>query len=332
MVRQPTIVIFAIIVGLFACEGKQNKLSSTSIREIARDIAKSNILMGDAVGIAGNRPRQWGRYEVLRLTATDKELLGLTNDTNGVVRCYAFQALSERNTTKLFPIILQHLSDTGTVQTLYGCLVGFQKVGDFFLETITETENGNSLYQLTDIQKALVDSLLLFESDSKLKARDNLLLKIEPLEKYYQRIRQIALVEDNKIALVALSKYKRQTDKPLIAELLKDVGNQSYGFAAVVNFPDPTFFPALRETLQKEIKSNNGNNDKRLQLLYQAIVQYKDQPSRQLLQSALHEAKGMQSIYNYDYLYQALKLYPAPIYNGLLKPIYSNISTEKRGT
>ena len=134
------------------------------------------------------------------------------------------------------------------------------------------------------------------------------------------------------MAFVALSKFKKQEDKPLIEQLLKDTDSQTYGFLAVVNFPDRSFFPVLQQTLRNEVTKDNGGNDRRLQLLYQAIVQYKDQTSRQLLQSVLKEAKGMQSIYHSDYLHQALKKYPAAIYDGLLKPIYTVASTETSGT
>lgn len=288
--------------------------------------------MGGAVGIAGERPKQWDRYEALHSKATDKELLALTNDTNAVVRCYAFQAFVTRNKTDIFPIVVQHLSDTTTVHTLFGCLGGSQKAGDFFLETITETRGNDNFQRLTEKQRAIVDSLLLFDNGSRLKARDELLAEIEPLEKYYKRIRQLATEENNKMAFVALSKFKKQEDKSLIKQLLKDTDSQTYGFSAVVNFPDRSFFPVLQQTLTNEVTKDNSGNDRRLQLLYEAIVQYKDQTSRQLLQSILREAKGMQSIYHSDYLHQALKKYPASIYDGLLKPIYAVASTKTSGT
>src|SRR5688572_7417493 len=146
MLRLNYYIILAILVELFACKEKQDKLSSQSISEIVKDIAKTNVLMGSAVGIAAERPRQWDRYEVLRSKATHKELLALTNDTNAVVRCYAFQALAERKINNLFPVILRHLSDTATVHTLYGCLGGSQKVGDFFLETIAQRDSNLKSY------------------------------------------------------------------------------------------------------------------------------------------------------------------------------------------
>lgn len=288
--------------------------------------------MGGAVGIAGERPEQWDRYEVLRSKATDRELLALTNDTNAVVRCYAFQALVTRSKTDIFPIVVQHLSDTTTVHTLYGCLCGLQKAGDFFLEAFTEIRGNDKFEQFTEKQKAIIDSLLLFDNGSKLEARNKLLADIQSLEKYYKRIRQLATEENSKMAFVALSKFKKQEDTPLIEQLLKDIDSQTFGFSAVINFPDRSFFPVLQQTLRNEVTKENGGNDWRIQLLYQAIVQYKDQTSRQLLQSVLKEAKGMQSIYHSDYLHQALKKYPAAIYDGLLKPIYAVAPTETSGT
>jgi hypothetical protein len=328
MVRPSIILISAFLIGLFACKAKQDKLSSVSINEITTDIAKTNVLMGDAVGIAGERPAQWYRYEVLCSKATDKELLTLTKDTNAVVRCYAFQALAERSRTRLFPVIVQHLSDTTTIHTLYGCLGGSQRAGDFFLEIIRENKDTGTFNLLSEKERVIIDSLLLFNSNNRLQARDELLAEIQPLERYYERLKQIAIEEKSKVAVVALAKYRKQQDKPLIAELLQEKNNQFYGFAAVVNFPDRSFFPILKQTLTNEVTKNNGGNDRRIQLLYQAIVQYKDQTSRQLLQSVLKEAKGMQSIYHSDYLHQALKKYPAAIYDGLLKPIYAVAQTE----
>ncbi|RYE52216.1 MAG: hypothetical protein EOP48_16950 [Sphingobacteriales bacterium] len=174
------------------------------------EIAKTNVLMGDAVGIAGERIKQWDRYEVLRSKATYRELLDLTNDTNAVVRCYAFQALAARRNTDLFSIVVQHLSDTATVHTLYGCLGSSQKAGDIFLETLKENRGNGTFKQLNEKQKVTIDSLLLFDDNNRLQARDELLAKIQPLEKYYERLKQIAIEEKNKVAVVTLAKYRKK--------------------------------------------------------------------------------------------------------------------------
>jgi hypothetical protein len=318
MARQ-YILIFVILVELYACNQRQDKLS-----EIVTNIAKCNVVMGSEVGYGGERPEQWDRYEALRSIATEQELLALTNDTNGVVRCYAFQALAARKTTDMFPVVIKHLSDTATIETLSGCLGRHQKAGDFFLELIERSDNDGWFFQLNEKQQDIIDSLLIFQTGHHLEARDKLLAKMQPREKYYEAIRQIATIENNELAMELLSKYRKQQDKPLIEALLKDPNTQVLGFALVHHFPDSSFFSYIQQALENdiaEIKKNNTFNSQ-VGSLYQVIVQYKDQPSRKLLEFALNEIKGTPSLYNLNYMREALELYPDPIYNGLIKPVH----------
>jgi hypothetical protein len=330
-----SLLSFTVIV-LLACKGKQEERPNTSdvlrepvlasdkrsfaFRAIVTDIAKANVVMGSAVGIAGSRPEQWDRYVALRSMATDKELLALTSDTNTVVRCYAFQALVERNTIDLFPVVLRHLSDTAAVHTLYGCLGGSQKVGDFILGKISARSSQDGYYVMNMSQRNIVDSLLLYENDNRLEAREKLLIKMEPLKKYYIPVRRLVTEGCNKTAIVALSKYREQQDIHLIKELLKDPNSQELGFGAVTNFPHRSFYPFLEKALKDKIENSREGG---LQELYYALVQYKDQASKQLLKYALSEAKDMQYVYHSDCLSQALREYPAKIYEGIVKPIYT---------
>lgn len=56
-------------------------------------------------------------------------------------------------------------------------------------------------------------------------------------------------------------------------------------------------------------------------MLYRAIVRYKHQPSRALLDRVLKQSKDEAFIYHADYIHLALKEYPHPIYNGLLDQV-----------
>jgi hypothetical protein len=334
--RNVSLLSFAVVIALLACKGKQegrpaagdvlrepglsNDKRSSSFRGIVTDIAKDNVLMGSAVGIAGSRPEQWDRYVALRSMATDAELLALTSDTNTVVRCYAFQALVERNTIDLFPVALRHLSDTAAVHTLYGCLGGSQKVGDFMLGKISPRRSQDGNYVMSRSQWTIIDSLLLYENDNRLEARERLLITMKPLKEYYIPVRRLVTEEYNKTAIVALSKYRKQQDIFLIKELLNDANSQELGFGAVTNFPDRSFYPFLEKALKDKIENSRDDG---LQELYYAIVQYKDEASRQLLKYALSEAKDMQYIYHSDCLSQALREYPAKIYEGIVKPVYT---------
>lgn len=325
---------FAVVIILLACKGKQEVRPSGreilkalglvhdtfSLKMLVADIAKTNVLMGGAVGIDGGRPEQWSRFDLLRAKATDQELIALTDDTNAVVRCYAFQALAEKNYVDVYPIVICHLSDTATVRTYNGCLIGSKKAGDLMLDEVYSKCGQDGNRHLDPGQRAVVDSLLIYENDNRLEKRNMVLSGIEPLKCYYKGVRRLAIVEKNKAAVVALSKYRKKNDIPIIKEFLNDPASQKFGFAAVKNFPDPSFYPYLEKALKDEIKNDNEND---VQELYYAIVQYKNKASRELLKFALSEAKDMKYIHHSDYLSQALREYPAPIYEGLVKPIYT---------
>ena len=100
--------ITGIIISLTSCNGQ----SSTSkivlrptIQKFVDEIAKDNILKSEGVGEAGVRTKQWDRFEELRKTATDKELIELTNHENSVVRCYSFEALTSRKNVDIFQVV-----------------------------------------------------------------------------------------------------------------------------------------------------------------------------------------------------------------------------------
>jgi hypothetical protein len=319
---------FVVVVILLACNGKQQENSSDrkvlkepfTLRTLVADIAKENVLMGGAVGIDGGRPDQYNRFDLLRSKATDQELIALTNDTNAVVRCYAFQALAEKNYIDIYPVVISHLSDTAKVTTLSGCLMGSKKAGDVMLDEVYLKCGQDGNRHLNTAQREVVDSLLIYGNDNRLDKRNMVLSRIEPLTRYYIGVRRLATVEKNKEAVVALSKYRKKNDIPVIKAFLNDPGSQKFGFAAVKNFPDPSFYSYLEKALKDEIKNDKEND---VQELYYAIVQYKNKSSRELLKFALSEVKDMKYIHHSDYLSQALREYPSPIYEGLVKPIFT---------
>ena len=128
--------IFLLAI-LFSCKekklGRSNSFRDLSVSEIVSGMEKENVLMGPAVGIAGEKPAQWSRYEVLQAKASEKELIALTSHKNATVRCYAFKALLSRESSGIMQIIKGHAMDTATVYTLFGCLGGSQEVRDYFI-------------------------------------------------------------------------------------------------------------------------------------------------------------------------------------------------------
>jgi len=73
----------------------------------------------------------------------------------------------------------------------------------------------------------------------------------------------------------------------------------------------------LSEIHSVEIKKPTGFNYSMLRTLYQAIVQYKNKESRELLEQTLNSTKGSTLQYHSEFIWLALELYPDPIYDGI---------------
>jgi hypothetical protein len=212
--RQGTIALL-LMIACSACKGDKaphgitkQPVFSNAIKTLIHDMAAENVVMGSAVGFAGIRPEQWDRYEKLSRLATDEELTALTDDTNVVVRCYAFQAMVERRRIDPFPVLLRHLSDTAYVHTLYGCIGNTQKVGDFYLACMGMSGDGSSIRRLNKKQQAIIDSILIF-GKINLVARDELLNRVPVESKYYNRLRGLAMYENSMEAVIGLAKFKK---------------------------------------------------------------------------------------------------------------------------
>ncbi len=289
------------------------------IGKLAAGIAKYNVLTSEGVGYAGVRTDQWRRYETLKEKATNEELMELTEHENSVVRCYSFQALANRKNVDLLPILIQHLYDSASVNTFQGCLVSWMSAGDYFLEVVTPQYIDLDAYKLSDKERAVVDSIIIFDKKIMLAAKSDILEKLKPEIRYYDRVREIVEVENNSSGLIALSKFRNEHDKEFFIERLQSniADIQYYGLWSVRNFPDSSFFPYIVKIHEREIKKPTGFNYPMLRMLYQAIVQYKDKSSRELIELTFDKAKGSTLDYHSEYIWLALEKYPDTIYVGL---------------
>lgn len=308
---------------MISCKSFRKVDLRPEVIEIADSIANENILTSDAVGYSGMRPKQWDRFEKLKNIALTAELVQLTEYNNSVVRCYAFQALAGRKDVDIIPILINHLHDTASLETFRGCIKSSEMVGDYFIDVVTPQYIDLNLYKLNDKQRQLIDSILIFDKDISLSAKTSVLFKIKPEERYYERIKEIAINEKNNYAIIALSKYKRHEDTASIIRLLKDndTDNQFIGLQCVKNFPDSCFFSYVSQIHKIEIKKPTSYNYAMLRMLYQAIVQYKNQTSRQLLDNTFNFSDSNAFEYHRRYIWLALKKYPDKIYEGYLNRI-----------
>ena len=292
------------------------------IQKIVNKIEQENIYKSAAVGYGAVRTAQWNRFEKMKKEASELELVMLTDHQNPVVRSYAFQALAERQSNATFEILLNHLADTAQLQTLQGCFMSSQTVGDFFLEVVTPRHISLEAYKLNREQRKTVDSLLLYDDKAKTRNRSALLQRLEKDRTHYERIRKIYLKEQDPHALVALSKFRLEQDKPFIIDWLTrtKTRDQYHGIMAARYFPDEEIYPLLVKIHQQEINKPGGFNYPLIRMLYCVLVQYPTEQTRKLLELSL-QTKGATYRYHAQYIWLALEKYPHPAFEGIQERI-----------
>ncbi|HNX66221.1 MAG TPA: hypothetical protein PKH02_05025 [Bacteroidales bacterium] len=221
--------------------------------------------MGSGVGIAGIKPAQYRRFEMLKAVSSTKRLERFYKyHLSAAVRCYAFWALSERDNVDQFELIKSGLSDDRNVSTIFGCLVGKSTVADFIID--------NSRGLLSQQDSLTLDSLILF-SNKSLEKQKSLLLSIEPNSNYYDRIKELTNNEDVPSAIIGLAKFQKNSDIDLIKQVLSDsLIDPYYPLLAVKSFPDKSFIPDLLSIQNQMIHKTSGLNHIAVRALYKTLV------------------------------------------------------------
>jgi hypothetical protein len=259
----------------FAClHGQTQTELRPKIQEIVNRIERYNILDP----IESGSP-QWSRYLQLLKKSNIEELRILTDHRNEVVRCYAYQALIDREDAQVFDIMLQHLYDTAYVTLQYSDIKVEERVGDFFLLRLRPWIYEGAGSSINEDQKNKLDSLLLFLPEMKLSyAKFNVYMHLSPREEYYAIVRTRALLYAIPTAYVALAKYRLQNDVQYIHYFLHDPNERAELKASIVReFPIEEFYPYLIELLAEECEYEDID-EHNLIALYQAFLQY---PTRQ---------------------------------------------------
>jgi len=311
------IILNVVIIFLLAsCNNQSNqreKISELKKDELIKQIANENIVMGSAVGVAGAMPDQWLRYTSLFEKLNEQETLALTDHSNNTVKCYAFMDLLAKKGKDVFPVLLKKLSDTGKVETLFGCLGGSESVREF---CIKETINNK---QITQTQRQTLDSIIFLKGEYDLISRFNILETIPGSATNYAIAKQ--RVNQNPEYIVLISKFSNPGDSEMILNFLKspDQYIQYLGLQAVAYFPDKSFFPTLSEIAKSNYETLAEKDKDHLFAIYEALVQYKNKESKNILKQAIRKANGMDSLKKIDLVYIALKKHPDSIYKNLIQ-------------
>lgn len=320
-IRHFVVIILIVLGTALNAQTKYNQdLISKSTDKLVKKIAKKNELMGSSVYYGGTRPQQYDNFEKLKKTASQNELLELTNHPNGVVRCYAFWALTYDKSINLFPILLKHIYDYEVVHTQFGCLGSKEMVGDFLIRIATPRVIDLESKKLDSIQFLKLDSVLIF-SNSKLYAKSRAINRAETSEFLYPRLRKLVVENNDQSALVALAKYNKPEDIALILKIGKKSKSNEVGYfniyRAIQEFPHPDFIPLLENNLNKTLDNTHYSSE--WKELYKAIATYKNKRSIELLKIPFTQVKHKNiRKYHIDFVYEAIQLNKCEMYDTLL--------------
>ena len=135
-------IAFSII--LFICQFSfgQDDFGITTINgkalKYSKLIADGSMVQDNAVGFGGVKPRQAYYFDSLKMNSTEYELVMLTNHPSGTVRCFAFRALVNLNSTEITGVLRLHENDTTIISSQSGCMVMSLSVFNFMLYEITD--------------------------------------------------------------------------------------------------------------------------------------------------------------------------------------------------
>lgn len=328
------------------CVNPESSEIRPNIVELANQLGKINRFECELLGVGRNKTESFRLYEQLTLNATVKELIQLVENDNAVVQCYAIKALGENKSVDILPILFSQLSNAKNMLTVCGSSQQTEKVFDYVYSQLKYHEEEGNI-TLSASQKDQVYQNILYNNytdyiayikqfriqkgnaavkqqgmDKNLAnyhptALDDVMLKVEPKQTYYKRIREI--VEDSicKNAIIALAKYQMRADVSLLKKYYPQNQMHTTWLSAIFEFPDPFFLSDLEE-LQKQYLDKQYCRVNMICRYYAVLLQYRNQQSIDIIKYGLENMKYTKNqTCHLEALYAALELFPDPYYNGL---------------
>ena len=196
----------------------------------------------------------------------------------------------------VFGILLNYLHDTTQVETLSGCIGNTELIGDYFI----------GVAQLNPKQESVLDSVLLYDKTIKLDHKSYVLRDLKPQARHYARVKELVRSERNLSALVALAKYRKQSDKVLIASFFNNIDTQTDALYAVNEFADPYFYPYVTKVFEQEWKEKYYDYPK-WRICYQVLAQYPNAETMKLFKRTMLTSDKTRYEYLCQYLLIAIR-------------------------
>ena len=196
---------------------------------------------------------------------TNNELRELCQSEQPVLRGSAFRTMLKRKLFDQFDLVMNHLDDTANIKV---------DMGEFGIwnRTVSDDLLQKARWPSQDAKDKTVD--LVFREHNNLQSAYEILLILEPQERYYRYIKDMAirprhLTEDGfeygfsdiETAMYGLAKFKKASDINVISErMTKNFRRLSHiSLRLIKEFPDTAYFKILKRYYYRDFYSFNGN-------------------------------------------------------------------------
>ena len=105
-----------------------------NLSKIISEIGFYETVDDNFVGYSGIQSNQYNRFVILKMNATDSELVKLTKSFYSNVKAYAYWALVGRNSPLIKDILKEHLSDKQAFILFSGCLRERKYINQWFFD------------------------------------------------------------------------------------------------------------------------------------------------------------------------------------------------------
>lgn len=257
MIRLQHLLLPTLVICILSCKNQQS--NTYAIKDFRKSLQPFLINIVSKGIVTYHDSSQINRI-------TDDELIHLSKSENPVLRATAFSIMFNRGSFNHFDIVMNNLDDTAIVATDAGEFgIWFQTVSDYILQ--------DAHWEKTETKDKTVEQLLI--KHNYLRSAYTILLQLEPYEKYYPYIKDMATrprqldrlegyelkFDDIEYALYGLSKFKKKEDVQIIKNKLMEHAWEisDVSFRLMKEFPDTAYLDVLQSYHRRQFYKFSGN-------------------------------------------------------------------------
>ena len=125
--KKNLLLLFLFLLSQYSFAQANNEKLDSLVSTFSNSVTVS----GYSKGIAGIISEEYLAYNELFKVASNEQLIALTDHSNGIVKCYAFLALAQKDKRLAKDIAIKHEEDNQQIEVLKGCKSSIETVAKF---------------------------------------------------------------------------------------------------------------------------------------------------------------------------------------------------------